>query len=155
MTWAAHTLLEMSASQSAYWFLKTTVPRLPAQLTDLMSSYPVRVIGLCCGLMNICHVALKSAHVTCRPSLQTAVGLYWNCTVSGLFLVIRGLPVNSRGTRLPLSSRIWPPYQMLLMTRLVAYKLLPTQGPCRLGGSWSWINTTVPACAARSGPAVA
>jgi hypothetical protein len=40
--------------------------------------------------------------------------------VSGLFLTILGLAVNSRGTSSPFALRIWPPYQMLLSTRLVA-----------------------------------
>src|SRR5829696_1053897 len=43
---------------------------------------------------------------------------------------------------------------MLLRTRNVAYTLLPIQGPCRLGGVRSWMNTTVPP-AARSVPASA
>jgi hypothetical protein len=60
---------------------------------DLMSSQPVRSSMLFCGLMNACHVARKSAHVTCFPSLQTAFGLYWNRVVSGLRLTIVGLPV--------------------------------------------------------------
>ena len=66
-----------SVCQSANTFLKTTVPFLPAQLTDLMSSIPVRVAGLLAGLIQTCHVAFQSAHVTGVPSLQFAFGL--NC----------------------------------------------------------------------------
>src|SRR6266516_3912424 len=43
---------------------------------------------------------------------------------------------------------------MLLSTRAVAYNELSTQDGRRLGGSWSWMNTTVPA-ETLSGPAVA
>ncbi len=68
-----------------------------------------------------------------------------NLIVSGLFFTIVGFAVQSRGTNAADASRIWQPYQMLFSTSAVAYRLLPTHGPCRFGGSWSWMNTTVPA----------
>src|SRR5215218_3559359 len=117
---------ETSDSQAAYTFLKTTVTVLPLPpLTLLMSSYPVRLMTLNAGLMNTCHVALKSAAVTSLPSLHSASGLYVKRTVSGLFLISCGLPVHRRGTQAAEAFRIWHPYQMLLVTRLVAYRLLP------------------------------
>src|SRR5215203_2014778 len=119
-----------------------------------MSSQPVRLMTLLAGLMYTCQVARKSAAVTSLPSLHSASGLYVKRMVSGLFFTIVGLPVHRRGTHCAVSLRIWQPYQMLLMTMLVAYRLLPTHGPWRLGGSCSWMKTTVPADA-RSVPAVA
>src|SRR6185436_21032079 len=70
-----------------------------------------------------------------------------NFTVKGFALTTVGFAVQSFGTRAADALRIWQPYQMLFSTRLVAYRLFPTQGPCRFGGSWSWMNTTVPAVA--------
>ena len=60
-------------------------------------------------------------------------------------MTIVGFAVQSRGTNAADALRIWQPYQMLFSTRLVAAVLLPTHGPCRFGGSCSWMNTTVPA----------
>jgi hypothetical protein len=110
-----------------------------------MSSYPVRLTTLFFGSTNTCHVARQSAHVTGVPSLQTAFGLYWNETVSGFLFTSLGGPVKSLVCHSAFTSRIWPPYQMLLSTRLVAKRLLSTQLARRLGGSWSWMKTTVPA----------
>src|SRR5688572_2107372 len=65
----------MSVSQSAYTFLKTTVPFLPWQFTDLTSSQPVRLTTLLAGLMKSCHPPTRqSLQVTGRPSLHTAFG---------------------------------------------------------------------------------
>ena len=102
-----------------------------------MSSQPVRLMTLFFGLTKTCHVAQKSSATTGFPSLHTASFLYSNWTVSGFALVTFGLATQSRGTSAAVASRIWQPYQMLFRTRLVAYRLLPTQGPCRFGGSWS------------------
>jgi len=95
-----------SVCQSANTFLKTTVPFLPAQLTDLMSSIPERVSGLLVGLIHTCHVAFQSAHVTGVPSLQFAFGLNSKLVVSGLFLTSFGGPVKRRVTHCPLLLRI-------------------------------------------------
>src|SRR4029079_12002589 len=95
--------------------------------------------------MKTCHVAQKSSATTGLPSLHTASFLNVNFTVSGFALTTVGRAVQSRGTNAADALRIWQPYQMLFSTRLVAYRLLPTHGPCKFGGSWSWMNTTVPA----------
>ena len=58
--------------------------------------------------------------MTGLPSVQFASGLNVNCVVNGLFLTIFGWAPAERGTHLALSSRIWPPWKMLFMTRLVA-----------------------------------
>ena len=99
------------------------------RVTLLMSSQPVRLIGLCFALMKTCQVAQKSSATTGFPSLHTASFLYVNLTVSGLVFAIVGRAVQSRGTKPAEALRIWQPYQMLLSTRLVAYRLLPTHGP--------------------------
>ena len=119
-----------------------------------MSSQPVRLITSKAGFVNTCQVARKSAAVTSLPSLHSASGLYVKRTVSGLRLTSFGFAAQRRGTNVALLLRIWQPYQMLLSTRLVADRLLPIHGPCRLVGSGLWMNTTVPADV-RSVPAVA
>src|SRR5215216_5806133 len=109
--------------------LKTTVTVFPVPDTDLMSSQPVRLMGLLFGLMKTFHVARKSLPVTGLPSLHLAEFLNVNLTVNGLLSTIFGLPVHSRGTRSPCASRISQPYQMLFSTSDVAARLLPTHGP--------------------------
>ena len=94
-------------------------------------------MGLNFGLMYVCHVCQKSSATTGLPSLHLASFLNVNLIVSGFFFTIVGFAVHSRGTNAADALRIWQPYQMLLSTRLVAYRLLPTHGPCRFGGSWS------------------
>ena len=123
--------------------MNTTVTVLPLPVTLLMSSQPERLMTLFAGFVKTFHVAEKSLPVTGLPSLHTAVSLYVNWIVSGFFFVIFGFAVQSAGTKSAFALRIWQPYQTLLSTRLVAYRLLPTHGPCRFGGSWSWMKTTV------------
>ena len=62
-----------------------------------MSCQPSRLTTLNFGLMNTCHFARRSAHVTCLPSLHTADGLYANVTVTGRCFTSFGMAVNSRG----------------------------------------------------------
>ena len=55
-------------------------------------------------MIQICHVAFQSAHVTGVPSDQFAFGLNVNCVVSGLFLSSFGAPVKRRVTQFALLS---------------------------------------------------
>src|SRR5262245_1488865 len=120
MTWAAYGPLERRASQSAYVFLKTTTPFLPLPVIDFTSSQPVRLMTLNFGLMKTCHVALRSFMVTGLPSDHFALLEYSTATVSGFFFVIFGFDAKRRGSKSAFWLRIWPPYQMLFSTRVVA-----------------------------------
>src|SRR5688572_14819941 len=125
MTCAGYGPLDTSDSQAAYVLpaLNVTVAVLPLPpAIDATSSQPVRLMTLKAGLMNTCQVARRSAAVTSLPSLHSASGLYVRRMVSGDRLTIVGLLAQRRGTQAAVSLRIWQPYQMLLMTRLVAYR---------------------------------
>src|SRR5215210_3665250 len=112
---------------------------------DWIWSQPVRLTGLFFGSTNACQRARRSFAVTGTPSLQTALFLYVRRIVSGLRLMIFGFDAQSRGISFPTLLRIWHPYQMLLTTMLVAYRLFPVHSSWRFGGSWSWMKTMVPA----------
>src|SRR5687768_4023408 len=97
-----------------------TVAFLPRQRTRLISSQPERLTTLNRGFTNTCHVARKSLHVTCRPSLHLAPALYLKAMVSGLCLVIFGLLSQSLGTSAAGAFQYSQPSKMRFVTRAVA-----------------------------------